>query len=158
MKSITLIRHAQSAMGASSDFERNLTDRGRMDCRELAGRLQGKSWVPDLVLCSSAQRTQETAGLLLGSMELSRNPVFSKELYLASLDSLYQEIHQVPETVDNIWLLGHNPGLSDLVYDLGASEVGGLATCSMVRFEIIVPWRDCQAGCGTFIGHLFPTG
>ena len=63
---------------------------------------------PELVLCSSARRAQETlerAGLA-GRVE--------NELYGAGADALLTRLREVPPEVASVMLIGHNPGLQRL--------------------------------------------
>lgn len=77
--------------------------------------------VPDLVLCSSAQRTRETLELLRAALGATTSVVLEAELYAASADTLLEHLRAVPEEVASLMLIGHNPGLQDLALLLASA-------------------------------------
>ena len=88
---LTLVRHGKSSWqtAGQTDFDRPLNDRGRADAPVMASRLVNGGYIPDLILCSSAVRTQQTAALLAEGMNLSLDRILPyKELYLAAPPTL----------------------------------------------------------------------
>ena len=65
---LLLLRHAKSAWPDLADSERPLNDRGRRDAPAMGRWLRDKGYVPDLVLCSTAQRTRDTWALVAGEL------------------------------------------------------------------------------------------
>jgi phosphohistidine phosphatase len=85
MPTLYLLRHAKSDWSDLTlpDERRGLSQRGRRDARLLAALLRRDHIEPDLILCSTAQRTRETLELLLA--ELGHSEVhLEPELYGAS--------------------------------------------------------------------------
>jgi len=71
------------------------------------------------VLCSSALRTRETLDLLRSTLGEVAVEV-EEQLYGASSETLLERIRSVPDEVDSVLLIGHNPGLQDLALLLAA--------------------------------------
>jgi phosphohistidine phosphatase len=119
-RTLVLMRHAKSDWPSGLDDEqRPLALRG---CREapeaarwLAGKLPGGV---DLVVCSTALRARQTWELM--STELAPEPVvrFDEKVYAASKRTLRSIVGELPDDVRVVILLGHNPGIEDLVGEL----------------------------------------
>jgi phosphohistidine phosphatase len=118
---LILLRHAKSDWNDEhlGDFDRALTDRGRRDAPAVGRFLHGAGYRIDYVISSPARRAWETA---LAVCEESRIPdaniQWRSDLYLASLDDLLDVLAQVQAEARNVLLVGHNPGLEDLLTHL----------------------------------------
>jgi phosphohistidine phosphatase len=121
MHTLYLIRHAKSDWSNRSlpDERRPLNRRGRRDARQLAAHLQRARIEPDLILCSTAERTRETLQLLLTALN-SPDVQLERELYGASVQILLDRLHNVAQNVTSVMLIGHNPGLQELAIALTA--------------------------------------
>ena len=114
---LILLRHAKSSWktNASSDHERPLNKRGRRDAPTIAETLLSKGWIPELVLCSSAARTQETwlhmEGIFPGEIPIQ----FLPTLYHASAKTGLQTLSHTPKAHQTVLMLGHNPGWESLL-------------------------------------------
>lgn len=71
---------------------------------------------PDLVLCSSAKRTQQTLKRLSKRMALKVEIL--PELYHAEPERILDLIGKVNKRVHNLMVIGHNPGFEELVMQL----------------------------------------
>lgn len=129
MRHLFLLRHAHAepAVAGQDDLDRPLSPTGRAEA-EAAGRwLRKHEAAPDRVLCSPARRTRETAEALLAGLA-DTDLRWEPRIYEASpgeLIGLLQE-HAEPK---RLWLVGHNPGLEQLLallVDGRSAEVRGL--------------------------------
>jgi phosphohistidine phosphatase len=117
-----LLRHAKSDWGNKDleDFDRPLSARG-IDAAPLIGRyMREKGYVPGLIKCSSAQRTRETLDFILPFFERRPKILYSQTLYLAEPKALLEEIRQTPNTIEDLLVVGHNPGMGALAIALTA--------------------------------------
>jgi phosphohistidine phosphatase len=76
------------------------------------------------VLCSSARRTQETLEAIepvLGGAEIE----VERDLYGASSGELLERLHGVPDAVESVMLIGHNPSLQTLALNLAGKNLAG---------------------------------
>ena len=123
MHTLYLLRHAKSSWADPTlpDRERPLAPRGRRDGKRIAKHLVRLGIEPELVLCSSAERTLETLELMRRGLSATSTVMLEKELYAASSDRLLERIRAVPEAVTSVMLIGHNPGLHDVAVVLASA-------------------------------------
>lgn len=128
MKSTTLMimRHAKTEWNSRSgrDYDRCLTDRGRCNAPKMGRWIVDQNHIPDRVLASTAKRAEQTT--LACSAEWQQKPdqiLWNKDIYLASLSVLLGFVAEdVPPNQTSL-LVGHNPGLSDLILYLCADDL-----------------------------------
>jgi phosphohistidine phosphatase len=123
LKTLLLLRHAKSSWDQPllSDYERPLAKRGRKAAPRMGKFIAKADLAPDLVLCSSARRAQETWNLVSGALGAPCQVVILEDLYDASVQSLISLLREVPDTVDRILMVGHNPTFEDLAMTLVGS-------------------------------------
>lgn len=117
MRTLYLLRHAKSSWKDASlpDFERPLASRGRKGC-ELVGRyIQANSLEFDLIICSTSVRTRETIELIRQQSKLQAEVRYDERLYEATPDRLLEVISQIENDRKNVMLIGHNPGMQELL-------------------------------------------
>jgi phosphohistidine phosphatase len=137
-KTWIFMRHAKSSWSdeSLSDHERPLNDRGMAAAPRIARWLIENGYQPDSLLCSSARRTVETAELLKNSgLKLpGYNPMTS--LYLASASSILESLSEACYRTSNCsMIIGHNPGLEELVSLLAQRPIS-MPTAAVAVFEI----------------------
>jgi phosphohistidine phosphatase len=162
---IVLLRHAKAEWTQASDHERPLADRGRKDA-PVAGRKLADSGIdPDLALCSTAVRTRETWKLAV--QELPRRPrtVYEERLYEATLGDLLALLNETPEDVNELIMIGHNPGmhaLADALSGGGEGDAcarmgrGGFPTSAFAVVGFSGPWKSVEHGVGTLLDYWAP--
>jgi phosphohistidine phosphatase len=135
MKRLTLVRHANAEWKDAdlADFERPLNKRGIAEATAMGRRLASLDLIPDLLLTSAAARTLQTAELFAKELELAERVVKADErLYLARPGDMLSLIRETGHGVHHLMLVGHNPGISQLVRQLaGEPDRADLATASM---------------------------
>ena len=152
-KQLHLLRHAKSSWDdpALADHDRPLAPRGRRAARRLGAHLHEHQVEPELVLCSSALRAQETLALL----ELAGSVSVEPELYGASSAGLLERLRRVPEAVASLMLIGHNPDMHGLATMLAAEgplriemmtkfPTGALATLAPSGTWQELRWGTCE--------------
>jgi phosphohistidine phosphatase len=157
-KRLLLLRHAKSSWDDPSlaDHDRPLAERGRRAAQLIGAYLRSEEIAASLVLCSSARRTRETLELVDPPGEVR----IEQDLYGASADQLLARVRQLPETIDSVMLVGHNPGTHDLAVRL-ADDDGGLAaqkfpTGALATLTFTGPWRALRAGGAELSGFVKP--
>jgi phosphohistidine phosphatase len=70
--------------------------------------------VPDIVLCSSARRAQQTLELVASAFRGSTRILVERDLYEGDADDLMARIQRIDEVVSSLMLIGHNPALEEL--------------------------------------------
>lgn len=143
MFELMLMRHAKSDWHShTADIDRPLSDRGVQDAVRMGAYLNDANLVPDRMIVSCAQRTQETARLLLNNLPLDKvNILVDKELYLASPETMCDiiELYANDNKISGqrLLILAHNPGMDQLVSYLAStmpplSDSGKLMTTGAV--------------------------
>jgi len=144
MFELLLMRHAKSDWcGHLADKDRPLNDRGRRDAIQMGLYLEQQNLTPDRMVVSVAERTQETARLLLQAIPMAEDGiVVDKSLYLADLETLCDNIELYAVAGQRLLILAHNPGMDYLVNHLASSmpplsDSGKLmTTCSVAHFYL----------------------
>lgn len=124
MKTLLLLRHAKSSWKNTSlpDFERPLNARGRRAADQIGGYLKKKNLRPDLVLSSTATRARETIGIVLESSRFLTDLRYDERMYLASAERLLNIISQLEIEWNQVLLVGHNPGMEELLFRLSGVD------------------------------------
>lgn len=134
MKTLLLLRHAKSSWkdAALADFERPLNDRGRK-AAGLIGKFIAKQDVNiDLVISSPAVRARETIDLVLRAAKRSPELRFDQRVYEASPTRLLEITSQIEDDRKSVMLVGHNPGMEELLALLVGVEQH-MPTASLAR-------------------------
>lgn len=159
MKTLYLLRHAKSSWDDSSlrDFDRPLNERGRAAAPLIGKHLASENLIDPTLICSPALRTRETAELVLRETNLDLQPHFDERIYEASLRDLLQVISEIDHMKHVTILIGHNPGLEELL----ASLTGGprpMPTCALAKIVVINAgsWKEVRAGEGTLEWFVTP--
>ena len=161
MKTLHLMRHADAsrAQSGASDRERELGPRGRREALQAGERL-GKLLSPSPVHCSAALRTRQTlAELCTGWPELAGKPHrIEEDLYTFSVDDLLDWLVAQPAERDSLFLLGHNPALTELVNLLApGAELSNLPTAGYVQLRLSTNhWEALPDTVGELSLYLFP--
>jgi phosphohistidine phosphatase len=114
-----VLRHAKSAWPTGTpDHERPLAPRGRRDAPAAGRALAEADCLPDLALCSSAVRARRTWELASAQWGTPPPVRFQPQLYAADAPDLLRAVRDVPAVVRTLLLIGHNPGLAELVLEL----------------------------------------
>src|SRR5216684_3200154 len=136
---LVLLRHAKSAWPDLPDHERPLAKRGQRDAPATGRWLREAGLVPDRVLCSTARRTRETWQLMVP--ELGTEPprvTYEDQVYAARRETLPDLARQTEPDACSMLIIGHNPGIRELVLMLAAEPDGdtdaGLLSRAAAKF------------------------
>ena len=146
-KVLLVLRHAQSAGKQSGqlDYDRSLTAEGEEIARALGKTILRQGFKLDLIASSSATRAKGTVDLVNQSIQLSdENIHFEQTLYDGLMSDWNEHIRELPNEVNQVMLVGHNPWLSMLVSSF-AGTVIDLAPCELIGFEFDVDsWKEIE--------------
>ena len=104
---------------------------------------------PDIILSSSANRARSTAEILRENLSTSVNLELVDDLYLAPPSVYLEYVSRLPEEFRRPMLVGHNPGLEDLVGRL-SGEYHRMPTATIALFELAVETWDEAANDSSF--------
>ena len=161
MKTLHLLRHAKSSWDhpGLSDRERPLNKRGERDA-PLMGKALSGGMSPMSIAVSPARRAQLTlAGLCRGWPALGAAVHCTEEdLYTFSSEDLWQWIMGQQRASQALFIIAHNPALTDLVNTLtGHYVLDNLPTGGYVQLALqIDEWQDLLQGCAVLEQSLYP--
>ncbi len=159
MRELLILRHGKSDWSTSlGDFQRPLKKRGRKNAKQIGEWLLRKELVPEHVISSPAARALETAGLACTGMGVPESKVQEEPVvYGADELELLQVIRAAPKSAHRVLLVGHNPGMEDLVLLLAAGAVTWpedgklMPTAALARFRVSGAWAELSPGGVEFI-------
>lgn len=160
MKTLYLLRHAKAASDSPTfeDRDRALNERGKKDAAAVAQAMKARDYIPDIILCSSARRTQETCRLVQETIEPDVLVRYDAGLYLATDREILEAVQGLEEEFRSALVIGHNPGLEELAMQL--ARKGGppkFPTAALAVFEFgLEMWRDVAPRRGTYTDYLTP--
>ncbi len=140
MKRLYLIRHAKSSWKDSSldDFDRGLNKRGKNDIVKMSKYLLKHSIKPDLILSSPAKRAKKTICGIVKATGIKQEVVYNKNLYLPNIDDLMGIVRNIDDKYNEVFLVTHNYGITDLANVLGDLTIVNMPTCSIIciKFDV----------------------
>jgi phosphohistidine phosphatase len=157
VKTLTLLRHAKSGWddAVQRDFDRPLNPKGRRAAALVGRHLRREGFGFDHIVASPALRVQQTLDEVASGYGRTIAPVWDRRIYLASAATLLDVVRDLPDAAPTALLVGHNPGLEDLVLLLVPDAVPGLRdaveekypTASVAELHLPIDhWRDVAEG------------
>lgn len=150
-KELLLLRHGKSDWNSdTTDFYRPLNKRGKRNAQQMGEWIGKQKLLPDLIITSTAKRAQTTAEIVCEAMGIAVKSIqFEKCIYEASLPDLFQVLSHIPESVQRLLLVGHNPGfeslLSHLAPDIPMQDDGKLLpTATLAYLQLDLKWSLLQ--------------
>ncbi len=167
---LLLLRHAKSDWSKDADdHDRPLSERGGKAAPLMARYMRSKDYLPQAVLCSTAERTRETLDLLLAAWTKKPAIRYERELYLADWPVLLASLKKAPSRASPLLLVGHNPGMEQLALALALQPTGLSARGRLQRLTQkfptgalavldfdIVSWRGLKPGLGQLVDYVRP--
>lgn len=154
VRQLLILRHAKSSWAdpALDDWQRPLNDRGLRDAPRVGDLLRRRSLVPDLIITSDAVRARTTAQAAARSAGYTRDLLVAPSLYHATPEDVIEVLNSVPEEGANrVMIVGHNPGLEDLIEQL-TGESRGLPTAALVLLDLPIDrWNQLDISMGATV-------
>ena len=138
-----LMRHAKSDWGqGGSDFDRPLNERGEEASEKMGLLLKKENLLPDMILCSAAQRARETAEGLIEESDYEGKVFYSERLYLCDISDFVATLKKHGEKYRRVMVIAHNPGTEAFIYHLTGEEKR-VTTANIAQIELnIQNWSD----------------
>jgi phosphohistidine phosphatase len=157
-RELVILRHAKSAWpDGVPDRRRPLTDRGRADAAAAGRWLREHVGRPGVVVCSPAERVRQTWELVAAGLDDPPPATVDDDLYGAPPDVLLAAVHALPDEVGTALLVGHNPGVQELV-GLLCGEHAEMKTSSIGVLTWTGSWADAADGKALLEHHATPRG
>ncbi len=167
MLDLYILRHAKSSWKDLSldDFDRPLNKRGQLNATQMGRFLVEKNVSPELVLCSTANRCKETLKRTISEGFTPSQHVFLDQLYMASSSEIFEEINNTSETVSSLMIIGHNPGLENLIELLVKNKKhpdflsirAKFPTCALAHIQFDIDyWSKLAPNSGSLYCYITP--
>ena len=154
-RELILLRHGKSDWSRDlADFDRPLKERGFNESTKIGLWLRENSLVPDSVLSSPAKRAKQTALQVCEAVGFPQeNIIWQEDIYMANVRDLINVIGRITPSAHRLMLVGHNPGLEDLLFylckapEILEDKVLPTATLARVLFEsewVKLASQSCQ--------------
>lgn len=115
MKRLMLMRHGDAPNVKEGDRFRILSEKGMKQSREAGAFLVRTTIVPDLIYVSPVERTMKTLECLAAAFKKTPLTEMQIGLYAASKERILSIIEKCPADINNLLVIGHNPGISELL-------------------------------------------
>ena len=164
-RELFLLRHAKSAWPEGvADYNRPLKKRGKKAALLMGEWLLSQDLSPDWIVSSHADRARETAEKLCKGLQIKKHGLlyFDDRIYEASIESLKSVLADCPSFKQRVLIVGHNPGLDNLLIDLVAESLIPddddkiLGTANLARISLPDDWNQLDKGCGQLLSITKP--
>lgn len=120
MKTLIIMRHAKSSWKQANlaDHDRPLKKRGKRDAPRMGSLLFDEDLIPDLIITSSAKRALATTEAVAEACDYTRDILVTRDLYHADPETFIEELQGVNDQASVVMVVGHNPGLEDLLEEI----------------------------------------
>ena len=147
MKTLYLIRHAKSDWSdlSKKDVERGLNKRGKRNIIRMGNALKERKIKPDLIISSSAKRAKKTAKGLAEELGYKGEFLFLDTLYMCEPDQWFDTIQHIDNTYESIFIVGHNPEITEVTNMLIDDYIDNIPTLGIVAFDVAAKkWKKFE--------------
>lgn len=148
MKTLLIMRHAKSSWKHPElpDNERPLNKRGKKEAPQMAALLVDNELIPQRILSSTAVRARATVDAIISATGFSEPVTFLDSFYMAEPDVYIKEVAALPDDIERVLIIGHNPGLEGVLQIL-SRQIESLPPAGLVYLALpISHWSDLNDG------------
>ncbi len=161
MKTLCILRHAKSGKKDNPDLhdhDRPLNKRGEQQAPIMGHKFREQGITPELIVSSTAKRALSTARAVAQGLEYDKDKIRQEgELYLADHLFLARWVAGLPDDTNNVMIVGHNPGSTDLVDHFTGAGIGNIPTCGLAVVEFSAgSWQEVIRDSGILVHFDYP--
>ena len=130
-KILHIVRHGKALQEYYDigDYDRPLIEKGIVKSEAAANQLLEKHDAPDLIISSHAARALHTAHIFARVMNYPHAKVqVNENLYLEGEDVMLGILKNLPDEVESVMMVGHNPDMTYLASICAKKHVAALPT------------------------------
>lgn len=157
MKTLLILRHAKSdwSTPGQPDHQRPLNERGKRDAPQVGELLTQLGLVPQRMISSTAKRARKTAEKVANASGFPGEVELTDDFYMAHPRHYLQVLQSLPDEVDSVMVVGHNPGLEELIQVLtGVCEAMPTAALAKVVFDF-ASWTELSSASAGRLEHIW---
>ena len=158
MKNLIIVRHCKSSWKdpSLSDFDRPLNKRGNIDGELMSNYLRKKEKKIDKLILSTSKRTRLTSKYFIEKIHFN-SISYLDELYHASYSEIIKIISKIENNFNNIMVIGHNPGLTELINHFTDMRIYNIPTTGIIKVEFKeAKWSKITENKGKIVYKKFP--
>lgn len=158
MKNLIIVRHCKSSWKdpSLSDFDRPLNKRGNIDGELMSNYLREKEKKIDKLILSTSIRTRLTSKYFIEKIHFN-SISYLDELYHASYSEIIKIISKIENNFNNIMVIGHNPGLTELINHFTDMRIYNIPTTGIIKVEFKEDkWSKISENKGKIVYKKFP--
>ena len=141
-RTLIVLRHAKSDWsGVEADIDRTLNARGQRQAPDAGSWLAEHFPAIDLAVVSPATRARSTWALVSAEFSESPEARIDERAYAASVTDLLEIVRELPDELETVILVAHNPGLEELVSVLTGENVR-LSTSALAVLGVPGSWAQ----------------
>ncbi|MEM6780657.1 MAG: histidine phosphatase family protein [Pseudomonadota bacterium] len=161
MKRLYLLRHAEALSTGTDDKSRVLSEHGKRQAEALQATMMERGYKPHHILCSAAERTQET----LRGVCPDQNAEIMDDLYNATDATLMRTVLSLDSDPSTLMIVAHNPGIHQLAFAMAnegeeaniQSLAMGYQPCTLAVLDCpIESWADLMPRGNTLVDLIPP--
>ncbi len=155
-----MMRHAKSSWDGVTlrDIDRPLIDIGVKNTMLMAKQIMLQSFTPQIIFCSVAKRTCETAKILCNSTGWPETLIsIEPDLYTFEESDVLEFIKRMSDDYKRVMILGHNPAFTYLFNSLSGDLITNLPTSGAALLEFKCDhWADITIKHGDTLWKKYP--
>ena len=159
-RELILIRHTKSSWADFSipDFDRPIKKDRAEDAKKMATYLRLLKLQPDLIICSPAKRTRQTAEYFCDKLKYDFEKIqFDKRIYESSEQDILQVVQETDADVKTLVLIGHNPSITHFANLFIEEKIDEMPTTGVAWIEFESPdWEIDRTSRGKLKYFLTP--
>lgn len=148
---LILMRHGKSDWSEPvSDYQRPIKQRGFREAMKVGHWLKSQELVPELIVSSPARRARDTAETVADAAGYDKEEIYWNDaVYMADVSELLDVIATTPDACRTLMVVGHNPGLEDLLFyltdEVDVPDDGKvMPTATIAVLETDTDWADLE--------------
>jgi len=147
MRSLVIMRHAKASFknAGIKDGKRPLTKKGEKSAAEIANKINERELFPQMILTSTAIRAIQTAEIVAKIIDFNGEIQHEKGLYMAEADEIIKILRELPDELERVLVIGHNPGLESMIPML-TDQIKDLPTAGVAYLSLpISHWKELNS-------------
>ena len=160
MKKLLVVRHAKSdwSQPGQTDEKRNINDKGILKSGRIIDYLKRKEILPDLIITSHALRACETAQLIAKGIGIDPEDIqIHPKIYSWNEDQLFDLFLEIPDNVETLMIVGHNPVLTNFINYLVSPPIDWMPTSSVAALSVpIKKWSEISKNKAELLFFITP--
>ena len=155
-----IVRHAKAEDRSAfmTDYSRELTPDGIIAAARIGRYLRENSIHPDRIVSSPAARTRDTAKVIAEQVEIDPADIqFDEKLYEGGPKAYLAVVNALPDAVQSVMVVGHNPDVSYFAEFLTHQSIGSMSKGEVVAvsFENL-SWAEVSGRTGSVAFQIAP--